>query len=324
MCGGGGSEHDISLISARFLQEKLDAIPNTRCHWVEIKPDGTRVDARGLEVELRKDKTLTTNEGQYHLDFAIPCFHGPPGETGHIQSVFELMSLPYLGSGPEASTLCFNKISTKLWLTQLDIPNSPFCFINNLDSDEIDKASTFFKEYGDIFVKASSQGSSIGCYHVTDADELVPALRKALALSPYVLLEKTIIGRELEIATYEFENKVIATQPGEVICPKGFYTYEEKYSKQSHTKTLCPAPNLTPEIIEALQINSIKAFKGLKLKDLARIDFFLTTDGQFYINEINTFPGHTPISMFPTLLENHGHSYQQFLEEKINLTLSPS
>src|SRR5690606_21231950 len=130
---------------------------------VEITKDGTRRDINGIRCELRRAGEIVWPESGENaiLHYAIPCIHGPPGETGDIQSVFEMMGLPFLGAGPEASILCFNKVSTKLWLDALDVPNTPYLFLSECDADSLALAKTFFdKNGGDLFVKAASQGSS--------------------------------------------------------------------------------------------------------------------------------------------------------------------
>lgn len=314
ICGGGGSEHDISLTSASFIKSHLEKISTARVFMIKITKDGQRLNEQDQKVELRKGGLLYNEETEelLKLHFAIPCFHGPPGETGQIQSVFEMMNLPYLGCRPEANMLCFNKISTKLWLNAGNIPNTPFCILK--DMDDINKARDFFNKCGDVFVKASSQGSSIGCYKVTDGATLVDSIKKAFELSPYVLVEKSIEGRELEVSVYEHHGEIKASFPGEIICPDRFYSYEEKYSVDTHTKTQIKAEAISDEVADDIKKYSLLAFKLLKLRHLSRIDFFLTDEGNIYINEINTFPGMTPISMFPKMMENDGLPFFQFLE----------
>ncbi|OUR94856.1 D-alanine--D-alanine ligase A [Halobacteriovorax marinus] len=320
LCGGGGSEHDISLISADYILETLKFIEHFNVFKVEIMPNGDRIDQNGELCELRKAGELyyPKSKRSEKLHFAIPCIHGAPGENGIIQSIFELMGLPYLGAGPEASQLCFNKVSTKLWLDALGIANTPYIFLSELNDNSIKKTAKFFEEHKDIFIKAASQGSSVGCYQVTDAKEIEKTLENAFGLSQYVLIEKTLTARELEVSVYEHQGEIKTTLPGEIICPDGFYTFEEKYSKGSHTSTDIEAKNLSDEILSKIKTYSAMAFKGLKLRHLSRIDFFLTKDDEVYVNEINTFPGMNPISMFPKMMENDGVKFSQFLKNIID------
>jgi D-alanine-D-alanine ligase len=321
ICGGGGSEHDISLVSADYIKSKLELIEDINLLYLVIEKDSSRKNEKGQDCELRKAGEVYNRETKQttKLDYVIPCFHGPPGETGQIQAVFEMMGLPYLGAGSEGSINCFNKATTKLWLSDLNIKNSPFIVVNEHTREEKTKEieEFFIKSKNDIFIKATHQGSSVGCYHVLDVADIAGALTEALKLSPFALVEKTIKGRELEVSVFEYNGEIHATKPGEIDCPSEFYTYEEKYAQDSKTKTLAEAPNITPEQVEEIRKTAIKTFKGLYLKDMARVDFFLTEDNEIFVNEINTFPGHTPISMFPMMMENYGVKYEEFLKDRI-------
>ncbi|MCR9205519.1 MAG: D-alanine--D-alanine ligase [Halobacteriovoraceae bacterium] len=320
ICGGGSTEHEVSLISAKFILEQLQKIEGVTPHYLCIEKDGRRTNLKGDDCELRKAGEIfnRVTDELITLNYAIPCIHGPPGENGQIQAVFEMMGLPFLGAGSEASISCFNKITTKLWLESFDIPTTPFVGLSQFTDKEILKAEKFFQGCGnDVFVKATNQGSSVGCYHITNQTELREMINEAFNYSPFVLVEKTLKGRELEVAVFENNEETIASVPGEIICPSGFYDYEEKYSNNSQTKTLSLAPDIPTEKVELLKEYAIKAFEGLKIKDLARVDFFLTEDGDIFLNEINTFPGHTPISMFPSMMKEAGLDYEQFLRDRL-------
>ena len=315
ICGGGGQEHDISLISASYINDQLNKL-HYNVLWITINHDFTYSDQNGEKCELTLDGHITYKNEKVKIDFAIPCIHGQLGETGDIQSLFELMNVPFLGASSEASIHCFNKVTTKLWLEKAGLPVVPYLVIN--DENLIDKMSldNFFNEHGSVFVKASNQGSSVGCYLVEDRDELISKIKEALKLSPYVLIEKNIKGRELEIAYYQNKGNSFATKPGEILVSGAFYEYEEKYSKDSKTKTAVEAKDLSDELVEKMRIAALQAGRLFKINHMARVDFFVVGN-QFYINEINTFPGHTSISMFPTMVENNGLKYTQYLKDII-------
>lgn len=317
LCGGGSSEHEVSLVSANFIEQQLqqiDAITYTR---VEMKNDGW-YNAEGALCRLNLDQTLVEGEVSRKVDYVIPCIHGFPGETGDIQSFLEMAKLPYLGCGPEASTNCFNKITTKLWFDTLGIPNTPYIFLSENNDDAYHQAEQALDKWGKLFVKAASQGSSVGCYRVTNRDELGQAIKNAFTFSKQVLIEKAIKPRELEVAAYQYGDELIITKPGEVTCPEDqFYSYEEKYSADSHSSTTVEAANLNDEQLGQIREYARKAFIHMKLKDLSRIDFFLSEDNEILLNEINTFPGMTPISMFPKMLQHYGHDFKAFLEQAI-------
>lgn len=319
LCGGGSSEHQVSLVSADYLQSELNKIEKFNVIRVEMKSEGWFVDDGHLAYLDTNSATLNTEHASYKIDFVVPCIHGFPGETGDIQSMFELASIPYLGCGPEASCVSFNKITSKLWYDALDIPNTPYIFLSEFSEASLDKAKQAFEYWGEkVFVKAACQGSSVGCYKVTNLEQLAPSIQDAFNYSSQVLIEKAVKPRELEVAAYQIDGELFISKPGEVVAPEdNFYSYEEKYSSNSHSYTKIEAEGLTDEQLNKIEAYSRKVFTHTHLRDLSRIDFFLTVDGEIYLNEVNTFPGMTPISMFPKMLENNGHKIDQFLAEVI-------
>ncbi|MEK2140424.1 D-alanine--D-alanine ligase [Vibrio parahaemolyticus] len=319
LCGGGSSEHEISLLSANFVEQQLNLIQNVKVTRVEIKNEGWVTDQGELVYLDLNTKQLCSNESNQTIDFIVPCIHGFPGETGDIQSLFEIAGIPYLGCGPEASSNSFNKITSKLWYDALDIPNTPYLFLTRNDEHAHRQAEQAFEKWGKVFVKAARQGSSVGCYSVTKKQAVAKAVNDAFGYSDQVLVEKAVKPRELEIAAYEMNGELHITKPGEVIAPDGaFYSYDEKYSSSSHSLTEVEAKNLTQEQIDKIRHASETVFKQMNLRHLSRIDFFLTEDNEIYLNEVNTFPGMTPISMFPKMLQNNGHKFHEFLEDCIN------
>jgi D-alanine-D-alanine ligase len=308
LCGGNGTEHQVSTVSAKYLEETIREFADCQVTCIELK-------------------------GNYHLsailqeqnpDIVIPCIHGPPGETGDIQSLLELLRFKYIGCGPEASRICFNKVSSKLWFCALDIPNTPFIFLCENNQDFKNKALKFYRDLkGKVFIKASSQGSSVGCYLPSEKDEkdFLGKIDEAFKHSPFVLIEEKVDARELEISVYEYQGKIVSTIPGEIICPGKFYSYDEKYSSVSQTRTELMAQGLSKDQISLMRQYAERAFVQLKLRHLSRVDFFLTSEGKIYLNEINTFPGMTPISMFPKMMENNGHKFKDYLQDIVKKTL---
>ncbi len=214
--------------------------------------------------------------------------------------------------------MCFNKLATKLWLEASGITTTPFLSIQNNSKEQLNKANEFLTKHQSVYVKATNQGSSVGCYRCSNKKELFEAIEKAFTFSPFIILEKEIIGRELEVSAFEYGGKLHITKPGEIICPGQIYTYEEKYSADSKTETNIEALNISDESINEMTKQARLAFESLKLRHLSRIDFFLTEDNQIIINEINTYPGHTNISMFPMMMENYGVKYSDFLNEALS------
>ena len=308
LCGGGGPEHEISLLSAQFLKDCLNSLKGPK----------------GLEVlygEVGTGEILSPSLRD--VDFVIPCFHGHPGETGDIPGLLDMLGIPYLGSGPEASRLCFNKISTKLWLSALGIPTTPYVFLK--DEGEFPVVEQALAQWGEAFLKASSQGSSMGCFPITKSEsreELKGKLHEAFKVSPYVLVEKFAKARELEVSCYSYEGMLLITPPGEIHVPGpssfySYYSYEEKYGKHSRTTTSVVAKDVDAGIVQAMHDYARRAFEGLKLRHLARVDFFLTDREEIFLSEINTFPGMASISLFPRMIEAQGHEMSLILEHII-------
>ncbi len=316
LCGGDGAEHSVSLVSADFLETKLKETADFNVLRAEIH--NHQFQLQGTCGSFDADGNFCYNNEKFHVDCVVPCIHGIPGETGDIQSFLDILNIPFIGCGSEASRNCFNKITTKLYLDALGIPNSPFVMLPLNNEEYQQKALEFFDKYQDVYVKAASQGSSVGCYHVTAKEELLEKVAEAFTYSSEVILEKNIVHRELECATYETDEGLVVTRPGEIIMPENvFYTYEEKYSKDSGTVTTVEPQDLDEKVVAEIQEMARRAFIGLKLRDLSRIDFFYSKEDGVLINEINTFPGETPISMFPKLLEHHGDNMVDFLAQAV-------
>lgn len=314
LCGGDGSEHSISLISADYVESQLKSIEGFNVLKAIVHNHGFEVE--GKRGYFTDNQIFCYAQNSFRVDCVVPVIHGIPGETGEIQALLDIHNIPFIGCGSEASRYCFNKITTKLYLTALDIPNTPYLVVPVKQDRYRKAAEEFFDKYQDIYVKAASQGSSVGCYHITNREKLWDAICQAFEYSSEVLLEKTIVHRELEVAAYEYNGKVITTSPGEIIIPENkFYSYEEKYSKDSGTTTTVTPQGLSRDDLLTIDRYAQRAFIGLKLRHLSRIDFFLSKEDGIMINEINTFPGMTPISMFPKLLENNGDSMKEFLRQ---------
>jgi D-alanine-D-alanine ligase len=315
LAGGEGSEHDISLISANYIINILKQSPKFNVKQVTIFKDHWEFE--GLPCTLNQNKTLSCSNENYRVDYVIPCIHGYPGETGDIQSLLELYNIPYLGCDSWCSKMCFNKVLTKILMEYNNIPNTPFTYIGHKSEENYQKAADFLNKHSKIFVKAASQGSSVGCYKVEDESELKYYIDKAFEYSDSVLIEQAVKPRELEVAVYEYKGNIIITTPGEVITPSNqFYTFEEKYNSTSQSTTIIEA-NISDEIKQKIKEIALKAYKLFKIKDLSRIDFFLVNEHEILLNEINTFPGMTPSSMFPKMLENHGEKMLSFFEDRI-------
>lgn len=321
--GGGGTEHAISKISAGYLSKCLREISENIIE-AQMQSDGSIVEvASGNPLALEWPGKIRSADEIVENAIVVPCIHGPPGETGQFQSMLELLGFKYLGNTSEPNQLCFNKASSKLWFDSLNIPNTPYIILSSTEATEMARAEEFLShESGKGFLKAASQGSSVGCYPINSISELKKYLPMAFQFSPYVILEKTIIGRELEVAAFEYQGKLHLTLPGEILPPDHFYSYDEKYSASSKTRTVIVAENIPVNVLEKIQEISDRAFRCLRLRHLARIDFFyVPASSELFLNEINTFPGMTPISMFPKMMENYGVDFKLWLEDTLQQTI---
>ncbi len=306
--GGGGAEEEISKISKNHISNLFKE--DNAYNIIEIYTDNKLTFFQNNQEVQLKD---------FNPYSCIPCFHGTPGETGEIQPLLEKLKINYIGCNEEASKNCFNKFQTKDTLAKVGIPTTPFLHLKS--KDQILEAQDFFKIHKKVFIKANTQGSSVGCYPVIKIEDLEDRILKAFNYSDTVLVEKFLNARELEISTYELKGELQVSYPSEIIKGDEFYSYDEKYSKTSKTTTNIRAKDLSEQQVSDLQKYAQTAFKTMNLRHLSRIDFFLE-DNQIYLNEINTFPGLTPISLFPKMLEGNGHSFYDFLVNSIENSIS--
>jgi D-alanine-D-alanine ligase len=297
-----------------------DAMPvvrdnGTRVRWPESAVEHTLIvrDADGAERSLGS------------IDLVFPILHGPWGEDGTVQGMLELIGVPYVGSGVLASALGMDKHFTKTVLNSADVPVAPWITATAIewrtDAERV-RADAHHLGYPQ-FVKPARAGSSVGVSKVTTPDELDAAIEVALGEDDKVLVEVGLVGREVEIG-------VLGGRPGEpsrasvageiVINGRDFYDYAAKYLDAPGIDLVCPA-DLTSDELATMQTLATRAFDAIGGEGLARVDFFLTSDG-FVINEINTMPGFTPISMFPKCWEASGLSYPDLISELIDLALT--
>jgi len=332
--GGRSAEHEISCISAFNLlgavdPERYDVVPigiTRQGQWVDASSTSleTASEAGALPspdlspassaLELAGIPPATTDD---LTTVVFPLLHGPMGEDGTMQGLFELAGMPYIGSGVLGSSLCMDKAMAKDVLAVHGIPQAKWMSARVTDVD-----ADLEKQLADtlgfpIFVKPANLGSSIGISRATDATELRAAIELAGAYDEHLVFEEAVDGREIEVAVLG-NLEPMASMPGEIVCDGVFYGFEEKY--RNPTKLLVPAP-LSDSEIALVQELAVTTFKTLRAEGMARVDFFYTSDGQFLVNEVNTIPGFTPISMYPMLWEASGLSYAQLIDELVKLAL---
>ena len=320
--GGMSTEHDVSVVSAKNVIENLN-IGKYEIHKIEISKNGEWLSngkrIKNIVEELQK------------VDVVFPVLHGLYGEDGTIQGMLELLRIPYVGCKVLASSICMDKVYTKYILNGAKINMAKFVYIQNeniyidddleeveLQNDEI--IDVVEKKLGfPVFVKPSNSGSSVGVTKANNGAELIKAIQTASVYDKKVLIEEAIVGKEVECAVLG-NDKVLASTVGEILSAEDFYTYDAKYNN-TESKTVIPA-NIPKEVIDKIKKIAIKAFKAVDGSGLARVDFFVQNKtNKIYLNEINTMPGFTSISMYPKLWEHEGLSYSELLDQLIKLAL---
>jgi D-alanine-D-alanine ligase len=323
ICGGKSSEHEISCISASGVISAIDRnkynpsiIGITKSgKWVSLPAD-TKFQITNGNLPEVSENAPEIRIDQIDADVVFPILHGPFGEDGTIQGLFEMIDMPYVGNGVLASAVAMDKDFAKQIFKAHGILVAPGFVLRG--EDEIDDRGLGYP----LFVKPARGGSSRGTHKVKRKEDLAIAVNDAFKYDSKVMLEKAIPGREVECAVLEKDGKVKCSVPGEIkIDPKfEFYDFEAKYLDDA-TTVIAPAEIAkTKEIQEA----AIEAFIALGCSGLARVDFFYTEDNQIIINELNTMPGFTPKSMFPKLWGVSGLSYTEVISALIETALKNS
>lgn len=302
---------DKFALDAARLPEVVDN--GTRVLWPEV---GDRV------LRVRRADGAIDDLGA--LDVVLPILHGVHGEDGTIQGFFDTLEIPYAGGGVLDSALCMDKHFMKIVLESAGVPVAPWVTVARrrweADPEGVRADAAALGE--PLFVKPARAGSSVGVSKVHDDSEFAPALELAFAEDDKVLIESAIVGREVEVAILEGRDggPSRASLPGEIVLTtREFYDFEGKYLGGDGAEVVCPA-DLTDAEIARIQELGTRAFDAVDGRGLARVDFFLTADG-LYVNELNTMPGFTPISMFPKCWIASGLSYPDLIAELIDTAL---
>ena len=292
-----------------------------------VRDNGTRVrwpdSATSRELTVVDADGVTRSLGD--VDLVFPILHGPYGEDGTVQGMLELIGLPYVGSGVLASALGMDKHFTKTVFEQAGLPIAPWRTVTAADwQSEPERAYEALDTLGlPVFVKPARAGSSVGVSRVSTPEQLADAMTLALLEDDKVLIEAGLVGRELEVAVLQGRpgEPCRASVAGEVIVTgREFYDFAAKYLGAGGIELVCPAP-LEPQDLAEMQRLAVAAFTAISAEGLARVDFFLTDRG-WVINEINTMPGFTAISMFPSCWLASGYTYPQLIDELISVALA--
>ncbi|MFF4900670.1 D-alanine--D-alanine ligase family protein [Streptomyces sp. NPDC001068] len=358
--GGRSSEHGISMVTAGAVlsaidRTKYDVLPigiTREGRWVLTADEPERmaitdrrtpevgdlaeatdggvllpVDPANREVVYSEPGSVPKALGE--VDVVFPMLHGPYGEDGTLQGLLELSGVPYVGSGVLASAVGQDKEYMKRVFTSFGLKVGPYLVIRPREWKQDESGARkrivdFAGEHGwPLFVKPARAGSSIGITKVDDLSGLDEAIATAQVHDPKILVEAALRGRELEVGVLEFEDGPRASVPAEIppADTHAYYDFEAKYIDS--TPGIVPAPLTEAETAE-IQALAVDAFEAASCEGLVRADFFLTEDGDFVINEINTMPGFTPISMYPQMWQATGVGYPELIDRLIQAALNRS
>lgn len=339
--GGVSSEHDISCISAKGIITNLDyskynvvLIGITKeGRWflynddVNLLPEDKWIYSKSLVPAFISPDTsvhgIITSRGEIiRLDVVFPVLHGKNGEDGTIQGLLQLAQIPFVGCDSTSSGICMDKAIANAVADAFDIPQAKWCAITQFDYKNNPDAllDNAVEKLGlPIFVKPANAGSSVGISKAQSRDELIKALEIAFKEDKKAVLEQFIDGFEVECAVMG-NNNPVAAEVGQIIAAADFYDYDSKYNNPQ-SELHIPA-EIPEEKRNEVKAQAIKAYKALGCEGLSRVDFFVTKDeGKVLLNEINTIPGQTPISMYPKLFEAAGLPYKELINKLIDLAL---
>ena len=340
--GGQSAEHEISLISARNIAAAMDrkkyeiiAIAIDK-HGRWFIDEGARLlrESTPSRVEFRDGSKaaavlpgstatpmirLAPRRALGRVDVVFPVLHGPFGEDGTVQGLLKLANLPFIGAGVLGSAVGMDKDVMKRLLRDARIPVPKFLVFERSALGRINYASVKRTLGLPLFVKPANLGSSVGISKVTNEKELGRALREAFGYDNKILLEECILGREIECSVLGNE-KPVASLPGEIITRYEFYSYDAKYLDEKGARLIVPA-RLPKTVVKRIQELALRTFKVLCCEGMGRVDFFLRGRSEVIVNEINTIPGFTTISMYPKMWQASGISYAELIDRLIRLAL---
>lgn len=326
--GGESSEHEVSIQSARNVYAALDNsrysvslcfIDKVGRWWLTPGVDGHHVGHPQLVPVLGHNQFITLpNNHVVRPDVVFPVLHGKNGEDGAVQGLLELMHIPYVGPDITSAAVTMDKDITKRLLRDAGLLVVPW--LTWQVTDPRPRYETLRSQLGEtVFVKPATTGSSIGVSKVASAGDLGQALEVASTHDQLVLIEKAIAGREIEVAVLG-GRKPLVSLPGEIVPGKDFYDYEDKYAADSKAQIKVPA-ELPEALVGRFQDIALQAYLAVSGHGMARVDFFLAADDKIYVNEINTIPGFTGISLYPRLMHASGLTYSGLVDRLISLAM---
>jgi D-alanine-D-alanine ligase len=342
--GGRSAEHDVSVISAGNVFRALDPVRydtvpigitrsgvwllsslNDGAFPAAVPKSGPRValvPGGAGQLAILSETDAAAPDLSRSVDVVFPVLHGPFGEDGTVQGAAEIAGVPYVGSGVLGSAAAMDKDVAKRLMRDSGLPIARFLSFAQGDAPSFDAVVAELGRL--VFVKPARLGSSVGISKAGTREEFVKAIAEAFRHDRKILVEEYVRGREIECGVLEGEDgSLTASPPGEIVPSNrhGFYTYEAKYLDEEGAAIKVPA-DLAPDVSDKVRKLSIEAFRVLGCEGLARVDFFLREDGSLVINEVNTLPGFTNISMYPKVMEALGISYAELVDRLIRHALA--
>lgn len=324
--GGRSGEHEVSLVSAGNVIKALDS-EKYDVQLIGITTDGEWIFGEDSLDALKKGSAKGFIQKDIiaelkKLDVVFPVLHGPYGEDGTIQGMFEIVGIPYVGCGVMASSVSMDKLMTKAVWEQAGLPQVPYVGFLRKEWEKNNKKISdgiLNKLKFPLFIKPVNMGSSVGISKAKDRDELINAINLAIQFDRKVVVEQGVDAREIELAVLGNDDVSVA-EPGEIIVGGEFYDFNDKYVDGKSTSRV-PA-DLTSEQKKEAQELAIKAFKAVDGAGMSRVDLFLDRkSGKFFLNEINTIPGFTSISMYPKMWQASGLPYQELIDKLVELAI---
>jgi D-alanine-D-alanine ligase len=329
--GGESSEHEVSISSVRNIYAAIDDTKfDVQLGYIDRQGKWWLVDRLSQDIETHGAPQLVPVLGAGSFvtlpssrvvkpDVILPVLHGKNGEDGSVQGLAQLLHIPIVGCDMTASAICMDKLATKEILMTAGIHVAPYeAHYKGGKTPDFNHLS--MRLGSPMFVKPARAGSSVGVSKVYSEEELIRALETAHEHDDMVLIERGISGRELEVAVLGNPPNHEASGVGEVKPSDDFYSYDAKYAATSTSEIVIPA-EIDPDETERIRKTAEKTYALLGCRGLSRVDFFLADDGTLYVNEVNTLPGFTNISMYPKLWRERGVSYSQLIERLVLLAL---
>ncbi|MBD9675777.1 D-alanine--D-alanine ligase [Pseudomonas sp. PDM18] len=341
--GGRSAEHEVSLQSAKNIVDALDRErfepvligidKEGRWHLNDASDYLLNQENPALIALNRSNRELAVVPGKAeqqlvetgsrqlldHVDVIFPIVHGTQGEDGCLQGLLRMADIPFVGSDVLGSAICMDKDVSKRLLRDAGIAITPFVTLTRASAARTPFAEAQRKLGLPLFIKPANMGSSVGVSKVEDEAAYDEAVRLALAFDDKVLVESAVKGREIECAVLGNEQP-IASGCGEIVVGSGFYSYDSKYIDEDAAKVVVPA-DIPAETSERIRQLAVEAFLALECSGLARVDVFLTQTGEVLVNELNSLPGFTRISMYPKLWQAAGMTYSELVSRLIELAI---